>query len=212
MLLARKRDLMGQRVKIDAEISKVDADIAKIDEVAGPAIGGPSARMTGVKELVRSTVRDLSHHHPDHPERDVNQLWDEESVVAEVLRREPLMKVSSVRGSIRNLVSKGEIERQGKRGSYTYRWASPDAEQPSPEDRIRGSLANAGHSGVSEDALVQDVGNPDHTGSLLRQLVDHGAVEKFPIGGGEFHYRIKAKSEEVAEHRTLFDGADAPPA
>lgn len=211
-LVEKKRELMQQRNALEDQIAKVDADIAKIDEVAGPAIGGNgSGRMTGVQDLVRTTVRELSMPDSDHPEHNASRLWDEDDLVTEVLRREPMMKKSSVRSALRTLVSKGEIERQGKRGAHTYRWASPDAEQPSVEDRVRNALANAGKGGVSEKDLAWKGGDGETTGTLLDTLIKEGVVERFPIGEGEFRFRIVPKPGDLEEQKTLFAGADAPP-
>ena len=206
-LVRRKRELMEQRNAIDEQIAQCDAGIAKIDEVAGPALGGStSGRVGGVQKLVRATVHELAQPHEDHPGRSADKLWDEEHIITEVLHREPMMKPSSIRSSLRTLVGKKEIERHGKRGSHTYRWASHGAEQPSMEDRIRTALANAGNDGVTEKGLGWKAGDADVTGTLLDSLVTEGVVEKFPVGEGEWRFRIVPRDEKPEDQKTLFGG------
>lgn len=212
-LVNKKRELMKQRNDIDAEITKVDAAIAMINEVAGPVLGDNGGkRVTGVQELVRKVVCEMAMPNTDHPERSASRLWEESEVVEAVLGRDPMMKPTSIRSSLRTLVSKGEVERQGKRGSHTYRWSSENAEQPSMEDRVRNALANAGPDGVSEKDLAWKAGDSETTGTLLETLVEQGNIEKFPVGEGEFRYRIVPKAERQEEQKTLFGGAEQPPA
>jgi hypothetical protein len=198
-LLSRKRELMQQRNDLDREIQQVDDDIAKIDSVVGPALGNGSGRVTGVLDLTRRVVHEVAS----------TELLAESDLVTEVLRLEPMMKPDSIKSALRTLVTKDEVERAGKRGSHTYRWKThkDGSVAPSIEDRINTGLANAGQVGVTAEHLIWKTGDSEGTTLLLQTLVDEGSIERFPVGQGEFRYRIVKREEETDDgepQSTLF--------
>lgn len=190
-LHARKHAIAAKRVELEKEEAQIDEQIKSIEAVFGTVT---PERRTGVIDLCREVVKAA----PWEKDGAKNLGLPEDDLVRLVLERDPLMKDSSIRNALRNLAKKDELDRFGKRGSYRYRPVQTEGEVPSeavdkasPEERIETKLISVGKDGATIRDLAYIVGDQDHALLILDEMIGNDRVETFPVGEGEFRYRLK---------------------
>lgn len=189
-LADREREIESEIRELEKERSEIQEQRGRIEAVFGKA-DDSGERRTGVIDLCREVVASL-----EPEKRDGHDIgWTEDDLVTAVLRKDPLMKETSVRSSLRSLAKKGEVERLGKRGSRRYRRpAAPPsevAEKPDLTEQILAKLLTAGSKGLAPKDIAWIVGDDETAMLLLDQMMHEEQIETFPAGEGVFRYRMK---------------------
>jgi hypothetical protein len=210
--LEKRRDSIQDEIAaLTSELEKVDADLERIEGLDLDAVLGPAPqRMTGVLQVVEGVAM---------------RMLEDGSVVAEADIVHGVKfsgaKSGSVRSALSRLVERGTVCRTGKRGSWSYflpktesdASSEPSAEAPETDllSRVLSALAEAGAAGMLQSDLYLKLNlGLDSDGAMNEILKDDRIVCR------EGRYRDvvsdAAAQAKPFQQRTLFDGAEPPPA